>query len=129
MRTFVPLGKGSVDYLNLESTAEAYAGVMGLWRTLKPLLANPFLEIRYEDVVEDFEGMSRRVLDFLGVPWDARVLRFNEHARSKQVRMPNYAEVAQPVFKRARGRWLNYQKYFEPHQEKLAPFLKAFGYE
>jgi tetratricopeptide (TPR) repeat protein len=129
MRAFVPLGKGSVDYLNLESTVAAYTNVMGLWRTLSPMLPNPLLEIRYEDVVEDLEGTSRRVLDFLGAPWDARVLRFNEHARGKQMRMPNHAEVTQPVFRRARGRWLNYRKYFEPLQEKLAPFVKAFGYE
>lgn len=129
MRTFVPLGKVGADYLSLESTVNAYTNVMGLWRTLSSMLPNPFLEIRYEDVLEDLEGRSRRMLDFLGVPWDIRVLRFNEHVRGKQVRMPNYADVAQPVYQRARGRWLNYRKYFEPHLEKLKPFLKTFGYE
>ena len=129
MQAYVPLNSGSAPYLNLETTAEAYAGMMGLWRTLKPLLANPFLEIRYEDMVEDLEGVARKTLEFLGVGWDERVLRFDEHARNKRVRSPTYADVAQPIFKRAKGRWLNYQKYFEPHQEKLAPFVKAFGYE
>ncbi|MFZ0825879.1 MAG: sulfotransferase [Verrucomicrobiia bacterium] len=129
MQAHFPLSKGSVAYLSLENTVEAYIGVMGLWRTLAPLIANPWLEVRYEDVVDDLEAASRRVLDFLGVPWDPRVLRFDEHARSKRVRSPTYADVAQPVFKRARGRWLNYQKYFEPHLTKLEPFAKAFGYE
>jgi len=129
MQAHVPLSKGSVAYLSLENTVEAYTGVMGFWRTLAPLIKNPHLEVRYEDVVDDLESVSRRVLDFLGVPWDARVLRFDEHARNKRVRSPTYADVAQPVFKRARGRWLNYRKYFEPHMDKLAPFAKAFGYE
>jgi hypothetical protein len=33
-----------------------------------------------------------------------------------------------PVYKRAVGRWQHYQKFLEPHLEKLEPFVKAFGY-
>ena len=51
-----------------------YAETMSLWRTLAPLLPGRYLEIRYEDMVEDLESVARKTLDFLGVPWDARVL-------------------------------------------------------
>ena len=129
MQAHLPLSKGSVAYLNLENTAEAYAGVMSLWQTLAPLIQNPFLEVRYEDLVEDLESVAHRTLDFLGVPWDARVLGFDKHARQKRVRSPTYADVAKPIFKTAIGRWRNYQKYFEPYLNKLEPFVKAFGYE
>jgi hypothetical protein len=33
-----------------------------------------------------------------------------------------------PFYKRAVGRWQHYQKFLEPHFEKLEPFVKAFGY-
>jgi hypothetical protein len=79
--------------------------------------------------VEDLESVAQRTLGFLDVPWDASVLDFDRHAREKIVRSPTYADVAKPVYKSARGRWRNYQKYLEPHLEKLAPFVKAFGYE
>ncbi|MGH7990255.1 MAG: sulfotransferase family protein, partial [Limisphaerales bacterium] len=129
MQPHLPLGTGTVDFLNLETAAVHYARVMGMWRTLKSLIKNPFLEIRYEDMVDDLESVARNTLDFLGVSWDARVLGFDEHARKKLVRSPTYADVTQKVYKRARGRWRNYQKYLEPHLEKLEPFVKAFGYE
>jgi tetratricopeptide (TPR) repeat protein len=129
MQAHLPLTKGSVAYVNLENTVEAYSETMGFWRTLAPLIKNPCLEVRYEDMVEDLESVARKTLDFLGVPWDARVLGFDEHARKKPVRSPTYADVTQPVYKRAVNRWRNYQKYLEPHLEKLAPFVKAFGYE
>ena len=116
-------------YLSLEGTAEDYAAIMNIWRTLKPLMPGRYLEVRYEDVVDDLESVARKALDFLGVPWDDRVLGFDEHARKKMVLSPTYADVTQPVYKSARGRWLNYQKYLEPHLEKLVPFVKAFGYE
>jgi Flp pilus assembly protein TadD len=123
-----PLSVLTVAYLSLEGTVEDYAAVMSVWRTLAPLMPAPCLEVRYEDMVDDLEAVARKTLDFLGVPWDARVLGFDEHARKKMVRSPTYADVAQPVYKHARGRWRNYQKYLEPHLEKLDPFVKAFGY-
>ena len=124
----IPLGQVSAAYLTLENTVEEYAVMMSLWQTLAPLIKNPHLEVRYEDMVDDLESVAWRALDFLGVPWDARVLGFDEHARQKVVRSPTYADVTKPVYKSAMGRWRNYEKYLEPHLKKLEPFVKAFGY-
>jgi tetratricopeptide (TPR) repeat protein len=125
----LPLNQTSAMFLTLKNTAEEYASAMGLWRALAPRLSAPWLEVRYEDMVEDLEAASRRALEFLGVPWDNCVLRFNEHARKKLVRSPTYADVAKPVTKTAVGRWHHYEKYLTPALEKLSPFIKAFGYE
>jgi len=125
----LPLNLTSAAYLSLEGTVEEYTSLMGIWRAMAPRMRNPHLEVRYEDMVEDLEAVSRRTLQFLGVPWDERVLRFDEHARKKLVRSPTCADVIKPVFKGAVGRWRNYEKYLEPLQEKLEPFVKAFGYD
>ena len=119
----------SSAYLSLEGTTTQYASVMGFWRTVLPRLRNSWMEIRYEDAVENLETASRRVLSFLEVPWNETVLNFHEHARSKPLRSPSYAEVTKPVFKTAVGRWQNYQKYLEPWMARLDPFIKAYGYE
>ena len=128
MQCFFPLGTTNATYLSLVDTAGEYAELMSMWTTLAPMLKHSSLEVRYEDMVEGLEPVARQTLEFLGVAWDARVLRFDEHARQKLVRSPTYADVTQPVYKRARGRWRHYQKYLEPHLEKLEPFVKAFGY-
>jgi len=125
----LPLNLTSSSYLSLEGTVGEYAALIGVWRAMAPRMRNPYLEVRYEDMVEDLESVSRRVLEFLGVTWDARVLRFDEHARKKLVRSPTYADVTKPVFKGAVGRWRNYQKYLEPWLPRLEPFVKTFGYE
>jgi tetratricopeptide (TPR) repeat protein len=124
----LPLTPLSAAFLSLDNTVEDYIVYMNLWQKLETILPAPYLKVRYEDVVDDLESVARRTLDFLGVPWDDRVLGFDVHARKKMVRT-NYTDVAQPVYKRARGRWRNYQKYLEPHLDKLEPFVKAFGYE
>ncbi len=129
MQSYVPVAPGNVSYLTLENACDGYTFMMGGWRKFAPLLKNPCLEIRYEDMVNDLESVARRTLEFLGVPWDARVLGFDEHARQKVVRSPTYADVTKAVYKGAIGRWRNYQKYLEPHLARLEPFIKAFGYE
>jgi hypothetical protein len=125
-----PLSPNPVSsaYLSLEGTVGQYLSVMGFWRTLLPRLRNPFLEVRYEELVDDLEGTSRKVLGFLGIPWDERVMRFDEHARSKSLRSPSYAEVTKPVTRRAVGRWQNYRRHIEPYIARLEPMMQALGY-
>ena len=125
----IRLSQGSSAFLTLGRTVDEYVAMMNLWQTLKPMLKGRYIEVRYEDMVADLEPVARRTLNFLGVSWDARVLEFDEHARQKVVRSPTYADVTQPVYKRAVGRWHHYQKYLEPHLNKLEPFVKAFGYD
>lgn len=124
----LPPGTANLAYLEIGRTVEAYTAAMDGWLALRGRLASPWREVRYEDVVADLPGAARQTLEFLGLPWNDRVLRFNEHARQKTVRSPSYAQVGQPVYASAQGRWRHYQKYLEPHLAKLEPLVKAFGY-
>ncbi len=118
----------SSAYLTLESTAAQYASVMAFWLALQPHLQNPSLAIRYEDVVDDLPAAGRRVLDFLGLPWDAAITSFHHHARTRPLRSPSYADVTRPIFTRAVGRWRHYEKHLAPITKSLEPFLCSFGY-
>jgi hypothetical protein len=119
----------SSNWLTLGGTVDYYARVMKTWLAMRGLTVSPWLEFRYEDVVADLEREARRILEFLGLPWDEKVLKFYEHAREKIVRSPTYKEVTQPVYQKSVGRWQHYARHFEPVLEKLEPFIKEFGYE
>jgi tetratricopeptide (TPR) repeat protein len=125
----MPLSQVSSAYLSIEDTVGEYAAMMSLWQDLKPRIDGRYLQVHYEGMVDDLATVARQTLSFLGVPWNENVLGFDEHARKKLVRSPTYADVAQPIYKRARGRWRNYQKYLEPHLERLTPFAESFGYD
>jgi hypothetical protein len=107
---------------------DGYNLIMGGWKSAAAILPNPWLEVRYEEMVDDLPAAAKRVVDFLGLPWDARVLEFYQHAQQKHIHSPTYADVTRPIFKRAVGRWRNYQKYLEPHLPKLEPIIRALGY-
>src|ERR1051325_1173214 len=119
----------TASWLSLEGTIEHYNLIMGLWTAWKPCLGELAIEVRYEDMVDNLEASARRTLDFLGLVWEPKVLRFHEHASTKIVRSPTFAEVTQPLYRGSVGRWKNYKKYFEPHLAKLEPLARAFGYE
>jgi hypothetical protein len=124
----LPVNPVSSAYLTMPGTMTQYASVMGFWRTLAPKLRNRWLEVRYENVIDNLEAASRHVLEFLNVPWSDNVLSFDQHARTKHLRSRSYADVTQPVFRRAVGRWRHYEKYFGPSMRTLDPFINAYGY-
>ncbi|RMF84793.1 MAG: sulfotransferase, partial [Nitrospirae bacterium] len=121
------LNQANVNFLDLERTARLYAAVMELWFHYREALGNPYLELRYEELVADPEGRARELLAFLGLPWDEAVLRFHELGR--EVRTPSYAAVASPIYREAVGRWRHYREQLAPVAGILQPFVEAFGYE
>lgn len=124
----LPLTAVSSAYLTLESAVNQYANVMGFWLEMRPRMGERWMEIRYEDMVEDLPAVARSVLGFLGVAYEENVLKFYEHARTKRVHSPSHAEVRQPLYRTAVGRWRNYQKHLEPHLAGLERFIKEFNY-
>lgn len=125
----LPLNPVSVHYLTLEGTAKKYAATMRSWIKLRDMLKNPWIEVRYEDSVADLESQARRVLDFLGLPWDTSVLKYHERAQQKHVHSPTYEAVTKPIYSSSIGRWRNYARQLEPFLGILQPFVDAFGYD
>jgi RNA polymerase sigma factor (sigma-70 family) len=63
------------------------------------------------------------------VPWDESTLGYHMRLRKKHVRSPSYEEVARPIYSTSIGRWRNYERQIGPLMDRLAPLVKALGYE
>jgi hypothetical protein len=84
----------------------------------KAVLEVPILDVEYEQVIADAEGQTRRMLDFLGLPWDPECLKFHENRR--YVPTASSAQVRRPIYQNSIGRWRNYEKHLSPLLEALA---------
>ncbi len=124
----LPLNPVSVHYLTLEGTVKKYVRMMQAWMKLRGMIRNAWIEVRYEDMVANLEREARRVLAFLGLPWDDCVLEYHRRAQTKHVHSPTYEAVTKPIYSSSVGRWRNYSKHLEPYLENLQPFVEAFGY-
>ena len=122
------LNQSMVNFLSLQQSAIFYAAVMDLWLHYRSVLNLQYLEVRYEDMVTDFETQARRLVDFSGEPWDDTVLRYFEHAHERDVKTPSYSAITSPIYARAMGRWRNYETRFQPVVQVLEPYLSTFGY-
>lgn len=119
----------SVRFRDMASIARVYAEVMGLWLKYREVLGLDFMELRYEEVVADTPGESRRMIEFLGESWDDAVLGYREDAAARTSTTPGAEAVARPVYDSSIGRWRKYAHRMGPALETLRPFVESLGYE
>ena len=125
----LPLNSVSVHYLSLEDTAKKYAATMSGWLKLREWINVDWIEVRYEETVDDLEAQARRTLQFLELDWDEKVLDYRERVQTKHVHSPTYEAVTKPVYRSAIGRWRNYARQLEPVLDTLEPLVKELGYD
>ena len=89
-------------------------GIADHWRAVLPLR---MLTIDYEALVDDIEGQSRRMIEFLGLDWDPACLDF--HRTRRTVNTASAWQVRQPLFRDSVARW----KRYEPHLGALLAAL------
>ena len=123
------LNEAMRHFLSLEETARYYAAVMQVGAESAERLGPRVHEVRYEDVVADTESAARRLLEFLGLPWQAMVLEFSVNSRGKRINTPSYSQVAEPIYTRAKERWKRYESQLAPVLPILEAFVKRFDYE
>ena len=95
---------------------QQFSRVMDHWRRVIP---SPVLELRYEDLVTDPEAQIRTLLEFCGLEWDERCLRFQEVHRP--VHTASFWQVRQPLYASSVGRWRRYERHLEPLKAALGP--------
>ena len=108
---------------SLEDLGRYYREYVQLMEHFDTVLPGRIYRIRYENVVGNLESEVRRLLDYLGLPFEEQCLRFHETRRtvatvsSEQVRRPLYSEgVAQ---------WRNFEPWLGPLQEALGELSAA----
>ena len=114
---------------NLETLAKAYVDAMGHWLYHVDLFKPDVFISRYEDLVADSTGQTRRIADFLELGDAQAMLDFDRRAREKRfIATPSYTQVIEPINRKGMGRWERYRRYFEPVLPTLQPMLDHWGY-
>jgi tetratricopeptide (TPR) repeat protein len=118
------------SFTDLREAALTYDAVFDIWTRSEALLPLRVHRIRYERMVEDLEGEMRPLLDFLGLPWDDKVLDNRASAAKRDhIRTASYSQVTEPIYRRAAGRWQRYREQLSPVLPILAPWAERMGYE
>ena len=96
----------------------SYHELMAHWRQVLP--EGRILDVPYESMVSDFENQARRLVEYLGLPWDERCLGF--HNNRRVVKTASVAQVRRPIYKTSVARW----KHYEAHLGELFEVVKDY---
>ena len=106
---------------NIGTYYRDYVRLMDHWDDVLP---GQILRVQYEDVVGDTETQVRRVLDYLGLPFEQACLEFHKTKRS--VRTASSEQVRQPIFKTGLEQWRHYEPWLDPLKEALGDVLDRY---
>jgi tetratricopeptide (TPR) repeat protein len=90
---------------------------------LDTILPGKILRVSYEDLVQNTEPEIRRMLEYCGLPFEEKCLRFWESDRA--VLTPSAEQVRRPIFTDALTQWKNFEPWLGPLKESLGDLAEA----
>lgn len=110
----------SFDLLDTGRYYLLFNRLMAYWERTMP---GRILQVDYEDLVDNQEAVTRRLLAFCGLPWDDACLRFEQN--ELPVSTASAVQVRAPMFRSSLQRW----KRYESQLGGLCELLQAGGIE
>jgi tetratricopeptide (TPR) repeat protein len=98
------------DFEDLAHFHAEYLRLMNHWRSVLP--AGVLLDVPYEDLVDDQETWSRKIVEFVGLPWSPACLDF--HRTIRRVSTFSKWQVRQKINRSSVERWRKYAKFVAP---------------
>ncbi|MDE2073661.1 MAG: sulfotransferase [Alphaproteobacteria bacterium] len=117
------------ELLTVGGAARFYDAYMTLAERFRQVLPLDLLQVRHEDLVDDFEGEVSKVCDFLGIAWTDAMRDFAERRKVRAIATPSAAQIAKGLNREGVGQWRNYAEPLAPALPVLAPWVKRFGYQ
>ena len=118
------------NFLNLNDTANLYDLVMKLYTIYKKKISFNFTEVKYENIVTNFNPEIKKILKFLEVQWDDSVLEYQKTAKQRErIFTPSYDQVIKPLYTKSIGRWIKYKSKLSSVYLTLKPWIREFDYE
>jgi hypothetical protein len=99
-----------------------YADYVEAMRHFDAVLPGRVHRLIHDDLVDDLEGEVRRLLDYIGVPFEESCLTFFETDRA--VHTPSSEQVREPINRKGFGRWRSYEPWLSELKEGLGQVLE-----
>ncbi|HEX8256068.1 MAG TPA: sulfotransferase, partial [Allosphingosinicella sp.] len=109
---------------DLAELGRYYRDYVRLMRHHDAVLPGHVHRVVHEALVEDPEAELRRLLAYLGLPFDAACLRFHENERA--VRTASSEQVRRPINREGLDQWKPFEPWLGPLKEALGPVLDAY---
>ena len=92
-----------------------YKDLINFWKKKYP---NKFINIIYEEFVEDYENNIRKIFQKLELNWENHLLDF--HKNKRPVETSSFQQVRKKIYKNSSDEWKKYKTYLKPMMEVLS---------
>lgn len=114
--------RGQTFTYGLEEIGKYYRDYVRLMDHWDDALPGRVHRVQYEEMVSETGENIRALLDYCGLEFEERCLRFYETDRS--IRTPSAEQVRKPIYKEGMEQWRNYEAYLGPLKEALGPEVR-----
>ncbi|MCK4838214.1 MAG: sulfotransferase, partial [Desulfobulbaceae bacterium] len=103
---------------DLQELGQYYLLYMGLMRHWHDIFSDRIYDIKYEDLVADQEGETRKLLKYCSLSWHDQCLSF--YKTSRNVSTLSWTQVRKPIYKDSIQLWEKYREHLEPLRSILS---------
>ncbi len=101
----------------LEEVGRYYSDYVDLMDHWDEVLPGKVLRVQHEDVLDDLEGQTRRMLGHLGLPFEESCLAF--HTTDRAVRTASSEQVREPINRKGQDSWKPFEQWLGPLKNAL----------
>lgn len=116
--------RGQPFTYGLGDVGEYYVDYVRYLERIDTVLPGRVCRVIHEELVENPEAEVRRLLDYLGVPFEAACLNFWQNERAVQT--PSAEQVRRPINRDGMDRWRHYDEWLGPLHEALGAYATIY---
>ena len=115
---FQHFAKGHLYAYSFDDIAAYYAEYERLMRHWRSVLSIEILDVQYEQLLDDLECESRRMLNYCELDWEDACFSF--HRSHRPVRTASSWQVRQPLYQTAKARWKKFDRHLNGLKKALS---------
>lgn len=119
----------SVMFGQLPLTVMRCRAELKAWLGLREKLTTPYVEVRYEGLVNGDFSQLARVHECLGLEWRDEFSNIKASLSDQPVRSPTYAQLREQIDDRRVARWELYRDFLQPELASLNELAAEMGYQ
>jgi len=116
--------RGQMFTYDLSEIARYYVNYINLMDHWDEILPGKVHKVVYEDMVQNQEEETRKLLDYCNLPFEEECLKFYETKRA--VKTASSEQVRQPIYKQSVQLWQNYEEFLDQLKIALSPLKTRF---
>lgn len=117
--------KGQAFAYDLSHIGRYYADYVRAMAHYDQVLPGRVHRVIHEQLLDDPEGEVRRLLDYLGLPFEEACLQF--HTNTRAVRTASSEQVRRPINRDGVGQWRPYETWLGPLKAALGDLVDTYA--